>query len=47
MSMEGWVKCLSPQNTSGVSEENFVAAESDIIEVNSDRDFIGLIHLIV
>ena len=27
--MEGWVKCLSLQNTSGVSEVNFVAAESD------------------
>ena len=28
--------CLSPQNTSGVSEVNFLSAESDAIEVTGD-----------
>ena len=39
MRMEGGVKCLSSQNTSGVSGVNFLAAESNTIEVNGDRDF--------
>ena len=37
--MGGWVKCLSPQNTSWVSGVNSVAAESSTIEVNSDLFF--------
>ena len=36
--MEGGVKCLSPQNTFGVSGVNSVAAKSNTIEVTSDRD---------
>ena len=32
--------CLSPQNTSGVSEVNFLSAESDAIEVTGDWDVI-------
>ena len=36
MPMEGWVKCLSPQNTSGVSGVNGVAAESNTIADISD-----------
>ena len=31
MLIEGWGKCLSPQNTPGVSEVNFLAAESKTI----------------
>ena len=34
MPMEGWVKCLSPKNTFGVSGVNSVAAKSNTIEVN-------------
>ena len=37
--LDGGVKCLSPQNTSAVSEGNFLAAGSNTIGVNSDRDF--------
>ena len=37
MAMEGWVKCLSPQNTFGVQGLNSVAAKSDTIEVNGDQ----------
>ena len=33
MPMEGWVKCLTPQNTFGVSGVNSVAAKSNTIEV--------------
>ena len=33
MPMEGWVKCLSPQNTFGVSGVNSVAAKSNTIDV--------------
>ena len=36
MPMEGWVKCLSAQNTSGVSGVNSVAVESNTIEDISD-----------
>ena len=40
MPMEGWLKFLSPQNTSGVSGVNIVAAESntteDIMDLSSD-----------
>ena len=39
MLIEGRVKCLSPQNTSGVSGVHFVAAESNTIEVNGDSFF--------
>ena len=39
MLMEGWVKCLSPQNTSGVSGVNSVAAKSNTKEVNGDHFF--------
>ena len=41
MLMQGWVKYLSPQNTSGVSGENSVAAKSKIIDrlVNGDQFF--------
>ena len=39
MSMERWVKCLSPQNTFGVSGGNSVAAKSNTIEVNGDQFF--------
>ena len=37
--MEGWVKCLSPQNTLGVSGVNSVAAKSNTIKVNVDNFF--------
>ena len=37
--MEGWVKCLMSQNTSGVSGINSVAAKSNTIEVNGDHFF--------
>ena len=37
MPMEGCVKCLNPQNTSGVSEVNSVS-ESNTIEINGDED---------
>ena len=36
MLVEGWVKCFSPQNTSGVSGGNAVAAESNATEEISD-----------
>ena len=39
MPMEGWVKCLSPQNTSGVSGVNFVGEVSNTIEVNGESIF--------
>ena len=39
MQLEGRVKCLSPQNTSGVSGVNFLAAESDTIKVNGKSFF--------
>ena len=34
MLVEGWVKCLIPQNTFVVSGVNSVAAKSNTIEVN-------------
>ena len=39
MPMEGWVKCLSPQNTFGVSGVHSVAAKSNTIEVTGDSFF--------
>ena len=36
MMMDGWVKCLSPQNTFGVSGVNRVAAKSNTIEEISE-----------
>ena len=36
MPMEGWVKCLSPENTAGVSGVNSVAAESNTTEDSMD-----------
>ena len=39
MQMGGWVKCLSPQNTSGVLVVISVAAKSNTVEVNGDRFF--------
>ena len=36
---DGWVKCLSPQNTFGVSGVNSVAAKSNTIEVNGAQVF--------
>ena len=35
--MERWGKCLSPQNTAGVSGVNSVAAKSNTIEVDVDH----------
>ena len=37
--MEGWVRGSSPQNTSGVSGVNSVAAKSNTIEGNGDQSF--------
>ena len=37
MPVEGCVKCLSPQNTFGVSGVNSDGAKSNTIEVNGDR----------
>ena len=37
MPMERWVKCLSPQNTVGVSGVNSVAAKYKTIEVTDDQ----------
>ena len=39
MQMEGWVKCLSPQNTFGVSGVNSVAAKSNTSKVTGDQFF--------
>ena len=39
MPMEGWVKCLNPQNTFRVSGVNGVRAKSNTIEVNETRLF--------
>ena len=39
MPMEGWVKCLSPQNSFGVSVVNSVPAKANTIEVTSDHVF--------
>ena len=39
MLIEGWVKCLCPENTSGVSGVNSVAANSNTSEVNGDHFF--------
>ena len=39
MPMEDWVKCLSPQNTFGVSGVNSIAAKSNKIEVTGDHFF--------
>ncbi len=36
MLMEGWVKFISPQNTTGVSQEKGIAVVSQIIEMNGD-----------
>ena len=35
----GWVKCLGPQNTSGVSGVNSIEAKSNTIEVSEDHVF--------
>ena len=37
--MEGWGKCLSPQNILGVSGVNSIAAKSNTIEANGDHFF--------
>ena len=37
MLMEGWVKCLSPLNSFGVSGVNCVAAKSNTIEVDCEK----------
>ena len=47
MPMEGWVKCLCPQNTSGVSGVNSFAAKSNTIEVNGDQFSCGVIQVSV
>ena len=39
MPMEGWVKCLSPKHTFGVSGVNSVSAKSNTIEENRDQFF--------
>ena len=39
MPMEGWVKCLSPRNTFGVSGVNSVETKSNTIEVNCEHFF--------